>query len=165
MFALYPDGHNTVYDFCIQLWTRGGELMVADGNFCLDSQQAMEALAFLRDMVNDRSAVHPGCRVMDSVKSGMAFAAGEVAIMVNWFGFAAMADCMPNSEVRGKVSIAPIPHAPGSNGNSLNIFAQSRNPSWRGCCKDRKSLTLPGNDAYRGKDEGGDHWPWRVTLC
>jgi multiple sugar transport system substrate-binding protein len=24
VFAAYPDGHNTVYDFCLQLWTRGG---------------------------------------------------------------------------------------------------------------------------------------------
>jgi len=26
VFAGYPDGHNTVFDFCLQLWSRGGKL-------------------------------------------------------------------------------------------------------------------------------------------
>lgn len=122
LFAAYPDGHNTVYDFCLQLWTRGGELVNADGNFCFDSPHVMEALSFLREVINDQSAVHPACRKMDSVKSGLAFASGEVAMMVNWFGFAAMASCMAESKVRGKVGVAPVPHALGTLATSLNIY-------------------------------------------
>jgi multiple sugar transport system substrate-binding protein len=122
LYAAYPDGHNTVYDFCLQLWTRGGELLDPAGNIQLDSPQAIEALGFLRAMINDASAVHPACREMDSVKSGLAFAAGEAALMVNWFGFAAMAETIADSNVKGKVSVAPVPHAPGCTGTSLNVY-------------------------------------------
>ncbi len=27
VFAAFPDGHNTLYDFALQLWSRGGELL------------------------------------------------------------------------------------------------------------------------------------------
>jgi multiple sugar transport system substrate-binding protein len=122
VFAAYPDGHNTVYDFCLQLWSRGGELTGADGKITLGSGAAHEALRFLRETINDSTIVHPGCREMDSVKSGLAFAAGEAALMVNWFGFASMAQTIASSAVKGKVGIAPVPHAEGCQGPSLNIY-------------------------------------------
>ncbi len=122
VFAAYPDGHNTVYDFCLQLWSRGGELSRPDGRIRLDSAAARDALQFLRETINDSSAVHPACRDMDSVKSGLAFAAGEAALMVNWFGFASMAQTIASSAVKGKVGIAPVPHAEGCQGPSLNIY-------------------------------------------
>ncbi len=122
VYAAYPDGHNTVYDFCLQVWTRGGELVDAQGKLHLDTPQAREALQFLREIVNDPSSVHPSCRDMDSVKSGMAFAAGEAALMVNWFGFASMAETIDESQVKGCVGVAEIPHAAGSQGASLNIY-------------------------------------------
>jgi multiple sugar transport system substrate-binding protein len=52
----------------------------------------------------------------------LAFAAGEVAMMVNWFGFAAMCEVIPDSRVKGKVDVAPIPHAPGASTASLNVY-------------------------------------------
>jgi len=122
LFAAYPDGHNTVYDFCLQLWTRGGELTDVGGAFQFDSRPARDALGFLRGMINDAAAVHPACRDMDSVKSGLAFAAGEATLMVNWFGFAAMAETVADSRIKGRVGIAPVPHAPGCLGTSLNIY-------------------------------------------
>ncbi len=139
IFAAYPDGHNTVYDFCLQLWTRGGELTGVDGVFQFDSLPARDALGFLRGMHNEAAAVHPACRDMDSVKSGLAFAAGEAALMVNWFGFAAMAEAVADSRIKGKVGIAPVPHAPGCLGTSLNIYwilsvptgAPHRDIAWR----------------------------------
>jgi multiple sugar transport system substrate-binding protein len=114
VFAAFPDGHNTVYDFCLQLWTRGGEIS-------LDSPQAVEALEFYRAMLNDSGAVHPRSREFDSVQSGLAFAAGEVAMMVNWFGFAAMCETGGYS-TKGCVDIAEIPHAEGCRGVSLNVY-------------------------------------------
>jgi len=122
VYAAYPDGHNTVYDFCLQLWTRGGELIDQHGRLRLDTPQAVAALEFLRQMVNDHEAVHPASRELDSVKSGLAFAAGEAALMVNWFGFAAMAETIPDSRVKGKVGVAPVPHAQGAPSASLNIY-------------------------------------------
>ena len=114
VFAAFPDGHNTVYDFCLQLWTRGSEIS-------LDSPHAVEALDFYRSMLNDPCAVHPRSREFDSVRSGLAFAAGEVAMMVNWFGFAAMCEAGEYS-TKGRVDIAEIPHREGCRGVSLNVY-------------------------------------------
>jgi multiple sugar transport system substrate-binding protein len=121
VFAAFPDGHNTVYDFCLQVWTRGGELF-DDSRVRFDTPAAADALDFYREMLADASATHPDSHNMDSVKSGLAFAAGEAAMMVNWFGFAAMAETVADSRITGKVDIAPIPHAPGCLGTSLNIY-------------------------------------------
>jgi multiple sugar transport system substrate-binding protein len=121
-FAAFPDGHNSVYDFLLQLWTRGGELTDAAGEFHLDTPESIEALEFYRDILQDASCVHPSCSQMDSVKCGLAFVNGEIAMMVNWFGFAAMAETVENSRVRGKVDIAAIPHAEGCASCSLNVY-------------------------------------------
>lgn len=122
VFAAYPDGHNTVYDFCLQLWTRGGELFDAAGNMVLDTPQAAAALEFYRQILNDRHAIHPDARDFDSVKSGFAFANGQVAMMINWFGFAAMAETIAESKVKGKVDIATLPFEAGGNTVSLNAY-------------------------------------------
>ncbi len=83
------------------------------GKLRLDTPQAVEALEFYRLMLNDTEATHPASRDMDSVKSGYAFANGEIALMVNWFGFAAMAQTIPESRVKGCIGVAEIPHAEG----------------------------------------------------
>jgi len=117
VFAAYPDGHNTVYDFCLQLWNRGGELFDGHGQPALRTDAAREALGFYRGILRDPSAVHPGCAGFDSVKSGYAFAGGEAALMANWFGFAALCEASPDSKVRGKVAVASLP-----GGISLNVY-------------------------------------------
>jgi multiple sugar transport system substrate-binding protein len=122
VFAAFPDGHNSVYDFCLQLWSRGGELFDRSGRLALDTPPAREALTFYRAMMNDPMATHPDSRSMDSVQSGFAFTRGEVAMMVNWFGYAAMGETLPESAVRGRVAVAPLPSAPGHAGVSLNVF-------------------------------------------
>lgn len=126
VFAAYPDGHNTVYDFCLQLWTRGGELFDAAGHLQLDTPQAVAALEFYRAMLNDPAAIHPKARDFDSVQSGLAFAAGEVAMMINWFGFAGMAETIASSKVKNRVDVTTIPHGAsefqGSVSASLNVY-------------------------------------------
>jgi multiple sugar transport system substrate-binding protein len=121
VIAAYPDGHNTVYDFCLQLWTRGGELFDNTGAMRLETPAARQALDFYRTLLQDASAMHPESRSLDSVKSGLAFAAGEVAMMVNWFGFASMSETTPQSKVRGSVGVAPVPSAGGPR-VSLNAY-------------------------------------------
>jgi multiple sugar transport system substrate-binding protein len=121
-FAAFPDGHNSVYDFLLQLWTRGGELIDAGGGFHVDTAESIDALNFYRGILRDTAVVHPRCSEMDSVKCGLAFVNGEIAMMVNWFGFAAMAETVENSRVRGKVDIAAIPHAEGHASCSLNVY-------------------------------------------
>lgn len=122
VFAAYPDGHNTVYDFFLQLWTHGGDLFDVDGKVNIQTSQAQNALEFYRAMLNDASVIHPDARDMDSVKSGFAFANGDIAMMINWFGFAAMCETIPESSVKGKVMIGEIPHAPDAATASLSAY-------------------------------------------
>lgn len=122
VFAAFPDGHNTVYDFCLQLWTRGGELFDAAGNLQLNTPHAVAALEYYRTLLNDQTALHPRARDFDSVQSGLAFAAGEVAMMVNWFGFAGMAETIADSQVKGAVDVTAIPHGEDGPSVSLNVY-------------------------------------------
>lgn len=121
IFAAYPDGHNTVYDFCLQLWSRNGELTDADGNVTLDTPAGIAALDFYRRLIHDRSVTPPNLREIDSVQSGERFAAGEIAMMVNWFGFAAVCE-QPDCPIKGKVSVAPVPAGEDGRSASLNAY-------------------------------------------
>lgn len=122
VFAGFPDGHNTVYDFLLQLWTRGGDLFDSAGQPRFHTPEALEALTFYRAIVNDAGAVHPDCASLDSVKAGLAFMAGQVAMMVNWFGFAALAHTSPESAVRGLVDVTTIPSGGQGSAISLNVY-------------------------------------------
>ena len=121
-FAAYADGHNTVYDFSLLLWTHGGGLLDRNGRLVLNSDEAVNAMEFYRRLLNDNSLIHPKCRDLDSVRAGIALANGEIALTVNWFGFAAMCDTIAQSKVKGSIDIAPIPHAPGAASVSLNVY-------------------------------------------
>lgn len=122
VLALYPDGHNSFYDFCVQLWTRGGAPFDESGRPQLQSAEAIAALDFIRHLAADRGATPADGRKIDSVASGLRFAEGRVALMANWFGFAAYAATAPESEVRGRVGIAPLPRGVGGASVSLNVF-------------------------------------------
>ena len=160
-FAAFPDGHNTVYDFCLQLWSRGGELFDSSGRMRLDTSEARESLDFYRTLLNDGDAVHPGSHAFDSVKSGFAFAGGQVAMMVNWFGFAAMSETISESKVKKRVGVAPVPSGGGSK-ISLNVYwilgiaagSPHRDLAWKflSHCASRemdKLLTLEGGIGCR----------------
>jgi len=120
--AAYPDAHNTVYDFCLQVWSRGGEITDADGRPTLDTPQAQAGLDWYRALVADPQLTHPDATQIDSIRSGEIFAAGDVAIMQNWFGFAANAQVARDSAVRGKVSVAPVPAGPGGSVTSFLVY-------------------------------------------
>lgn len=122
VFAGYPDGHNAVFDFCIQLWSRGAELSDGDNTVKLDQPAAVEALDFYRNLFRNQSCLHPKSTAYESVQAGQAFARGEVAMMVNWFGFASWAQIDEESAVKGKVDIAPIPSSKDSMSPSLNVY-------------------------------------------
>jgi multiple sugar transport system substrate-binding protein len=124
VLALYPDGHNSFYDFCIHVWTRGGEPFGAGGRPTFKTPQAVAALDFMRALAKDTAAMAPGAAELDSVKSGLLFCEGRVALMTNWFGFAALGESWESSRVRGRVEIAPVPagDGPGGRSVSLNVF-------------------------------------------
>lgn len=121
VFAAFPDGHNTLYDFALQLWSRGGELTDETGRPFLTTPKALAALEFYRRVVGDPHLCHPSSPQLDSTQSGDLFFAGEVAMMANWFGFAARS-AREGSPLAGKVAIAPIPTANGASPVSLSVF-------------------------------------------
>lgn len=121
-FAAYPDGHNTVFDFCLQLWTRGGDLFDERKKVKLNSVAAIEGMGFYRKALHNSNAIHPESANFDSVKAGLAFANGELAMMVNWFGFASMCEVMSESKVKGKVDVTMVPKGPFGKGISLNAY-------------------------------------------
>lgn len=122
VFAAYPDGHNTVFDFCLQLWTRDGELVDKNENIHINTKEAREGLEFYRSILRDDTAVHPDCADFDSVKSGLSFVRGEVALMVNWFGFASLCEVHEESKTKGKVDVTSIPKGPSGEEVSLNVY-------------------------------------------
>lgn len=122
VLAAFPDGHNTVFDFCLQLWTRNGTLEDSNGNIRIDSREAIEGLTFYKKVLGDAALLHPQSADFESVRAGMAFARGEVAMMVNWFGFASLCEVDPESRVKGKVNITDIPRGPAGTGTSLNVY-------------------------------------------
>lgn len=121
VFAAFPDGHNTLYDFALQLWSRGGEMLDERGCPRLNSQQAIDAFDYYRRLVRDPAVCHPKSMELDSTQSGDLFLNGEVAMMVNWFGFAARSS-REASPLAGKVAIAAIPANPGIPPVSLSVF-------------------------------------------
>jgi multiple sugar transport system substrate-binding protein len=137
LFAAYPDGHNTLYDFALQLWSRGGSLVDAAGRACVEGGAALKALDFYRSTVRDHGMCHPDSQELNSTHSGDVFLEGGVALMVNWFGFAARSD-RPGSPLQGKVGIAPIPADPDCATVSLSVFwtlglaraSRNKGPAW-----------------------------------
>ena len=122
VLALFPDGHNGFYDFCIHLWSRGAAPFDAAGRPCLTTPAAVAALDFIRVLTADEAAVAPNLASIDSVKSGLMFCEGRVALMTNWFGFAAFGETWADSHVAGRIGVAPLPAAPGVAPVSLNVF-------------------------------------------
>ena len=122
IFANFPDGHNMVFDFCLQLWTRGGSLLDAQNQITINTEAAIKALDFYRNIVNNANAVHPKSIEFGSVQAGMAFAEGEAAMAINWFGFASMCEVIEESKVKGKVDIAELPHDKNHKTASLNVY-------------------------------------------
>jgi multiple sugar transport system substrate-binding protein len=122
VFANYPDGHNMVFDFCLQLWTRGGSLVNAQNKIDINQPAAVEALDYYRSIVHNKNAVHPNSKDFGSVEAGMAFAKGEAALAINWFGFASMCEVIAESKVKGKVAIAELPYDTNHKTASLNVY-------------------------------------------
>ena len=122
--AAYPDGHNSVYDFLIHLWSRGGVFLDERNRVGFDSPTARQALQWYVDLIHEHGVTQPNPWEHDSVASGIEFAEGTAAMMWNWTGFAAVADLPEISKIPGKVRVTPIPRGDGPAGRraSLNIY-------------------------------------------
>ena len=82
VFALYPDGHNNIFDFALQVWSRGGDFVDPCGRLSLNSPEAVAAMTAYRELLA-QPFIHPRSRELESIGTCWAFARGEVAMMVN----------------------------------------------------------------------------------
>jgi multiple sugar transport system substrate-binding protein len=131
VLAAMPDGHNSVYDFFLQLWSRGGRVLDG-GRAAFADEEGHQALEFLHDLVCVRRVTQPDPRAYESVRSGDYYASGRGAMMWNWSGFAVVAD-MPGSAIRGRNRLGLIPRGDGRGGRhvSLSVYWVLTIP--RGC--------------------------------
>jgi multiple sugar transport system substrate-binding protein len=134
VLAAMPDAHNSVYDFLIQLWSRGGQVL-SGNRAAFAGPEGHEALGFLRDLVCVHKVTQPDPRAYESVRSGDYYASGRGAMMWNWCGFAVVAD-LPDSAIRGRNRLGLIPRGapPAGRHVSLSVYwvlsipRGSRNP-------------------------------------
>ncbi|MCK6579501.1 MAG: extracellular solute-binding protein [Anaerolineae bacterium] len=121
MIAGLNDGHNNVYDFFIHLWSRGGRLFDAQWHPTFHDAIGREALQFYADLILRDNVCPPKTLEYDSVASGIAYAAGEAAMMWNWCGFSAVAE-LPPSKIIGQNRVSLVPRGENGPHMSLNIY-------------------------------------------
>jgi multiple sugar transport system substrate-binding protein len=117
------DGHNNVYDFFIHLWSRGGALFDAQLNPTFNNEIGVDALQFYVDSLTTMGITSPKALTYDSVAAGVAYAAGEGAMMLNWAGFMSVAQ-LPPSTIINKTRCTTIPRGDNVGGRhaSLNVY-------------------------------------------
>jgi multiple sugar transport system substrate-binding protein len=117
------DGHNTVYDFMIHLWSRGGQLFDEQLQPTFHGPIGHAALQFYVDLVTKLGVTPPRTLEYDSVAAGVAYAAGEGATMLNWSGFMAVAQ-LPPSKIIDRTRCARIPRGDTPLGRhaTLNVY-------------------------------------------
>jgi multiple sugar transport system substrate-binding protein len=123
MIAGLNDGHNNVYDFFLHLWSRGGRLFDEKLRPAFHDAIGQEALQFYADLILKDRVCPPKTLEYDSVASGVAYAAGEAAMMWNWCGFSAVAELPPSAIIgQNRVGLVPRGDGPAGRHMSLNIY-------------------------------------------
>ena len=122
VFLASQDGYNTICDFWLHLWSRGGTLLDVNEKISLDQPLVKETLDFYRKILNDSTVTNVKTRMYDAVESGIIFAKGEAAMMLNWFSCAAQCEAMPESKVKGKVGVSHLPKENRPQGFTLNVY-------------------------------------------
>lgn len=115
------DGHNNVYDLFIHLWSRGGRLFDERWRPAFHDAIGREALQYYVDLITVDRVCPPRTLEYDSVASGIAYAAGEGAMMWNWCGFSAVAE-LPPSKIIGQNRVGLVPRGENGRHMSLNIY-------------------------------------------
>jgi multiple sugar transport system substrate-binding protein len=116
------------------VWANGARVMGEEGEIFPDRARAEEALAFLRRLIT--SGVSPAwVTAADEELTRRAFGAGRAIFLRNW-PYARDLFELPDSPVRGKVGMAPLPrHAGGTRGAGstggahLAVDARTRHPA------------------------------------
>lgn len=117
-----PDGHNSVYDFCIHLWSRGGELLNDAGQPIFASESGRDALQFYLDLIHTHRVTQPNPWEYDSVASGLYYASGKAAMQWNWAGMQTIADLPEFSAIPGRTRSTMLPGGDGPMGKRVSLL-------------------------------------------
>lgn len=128
-----PDGHNSVYDFCIHLWSRGGELLNDAGKPIFNSHAGRESLRFYLDLIHSHQVTQPKPWEYDSLGAGMYYASGKAAMQWNWAGFQTIADLPEFSAIPGKTRSVMLPGGDGPEGRRVSLLVYWVMTIARGC--------------------------------
>lgn len=98
----------TVCTFLEPLWSAGGDWQDESGNVTVDTPEARQVLEWYQDTL-DSGITKPNIAETATDNSRQEFQAGDVVFMLNW-GYAwARFQNDEDSQVKGKVGIAPLP--------------------------------------------------------
>lgn len=103
-----------VCDLVEVVGSHGGSILNADGTVGLADPAAVAAVQFLHDTINAHSISPADVLSWDEEPSRRPFTAGQAAFLRNWSYVYGIAQDPAESEVVGKVGVAPLPHVAGA---------------------------------------------------
>ena len=117
------------------LWGYGGEWITPDRHVLLESEEALEALKFLKSSLGTISP--PGVTTYTEEETRNLFQNSRSIFMRNWFYVWALVD-QPNSPLKGKVAFVPMVHGPrgtsaatlGGWGFAVSRFSPNPDAAW-----------------------------------
>jgi ABC-type glycerol-3-phosphate transport system substrate-binding protein len=120
--------------FLEQLGAFGGSILDDEGRVLVDSEAAVNALTWMRDMIYDKGVTPEAVLTWQEEQVRFAFENGEAAMMRNWpYAYPLLQDPAA-SRVAGRFAVAPVPGGPGGTataalgGSELAINAFSEQP-------------------------------------
>lgn len=114
------------------MWSAGGGVM-KNGKPALDSPENVKALSFMRSLIYEKGVTPEFVNTATEEPSRLIFGRGEAVFMRNW-PYAWNIYARPDSAVRGKVGLAPLPRFEGGKSAStlggwqLGVNRFSKNP-------------------------------------
>jgi multiple sugar transport system substrate-binding protein len=124
-----------VLQYLEYFWGLGGNVLSGDGSVSFPLDKALQAAEFMRTAFRE-GVYAPGFNTMELDQASNTFESGEAIFMRLWpYAYRNMTGGGPDSQVAGKVGIAPLPaftgHGPvaARGGQNLAVSAFSRNIS------------------------------------
>lgn len=146
------------------LWSNGGGVL-DEGAVVLDGERNRAALAYMADLVHRHRVTPASVTTATEEPCRHMFGQGRAVFMRNW-PYAWRLFQSPDSRVRGRVGMAPLPHFPGGapaaalGGWQLAVNANSRHPE----VAEALVAHLTSADAQRALAIAYGFQPTRVAL-
>jgi multiple sugar transport system substrate-binding protein len=127
-----------VCNFLEILWGHGGDVLDGDGNVVIDTPEAVSALTWLVKAVREDKICPDGVTTYQEEESRNIFQEGRAVFMRNW-PYAWSKAQEESSQIKGKVGIKPMVHAPGKTGAAtlggwglgISKFSGNRDAAWK----------------------------------